>query len=93
MRQHCRNNVTMFSDQQTVDYGIMSIFVAATPFRNPGLNVFWDFFLVFEPLHTVLRCMSRCRCREAKQLSPMPSSGFKPIGKICVNILTNSLSV
>ena len=94
MRQHCRNNVnkTMFSDQQTVDYGIMSIFVAATPFRNPGLNICLDFFLSLN-LYSTIRCTSRCRCREAKQLSPMPSSGFKPIGKICVNILTNSLSV
>ena len=28
-RQHCRDNVTMLSGQNTVDYGIMSIFVGA----------------------------------------------------------------
>ena len=61
MRQHCRNNVnnTMFSDQQTVDYSIMSIFVAATPFRNPGPQAlaFFGFFLVFEPLPYYGACL------------------------------------
>ena len=39
-RQHCRDNVTMFSGQEKVVYCIRVIFVAATPFRRRGLNIF-----------------------------------------------------
>ena len=41
-RQHSRDNVTSVSGQKIVAYCIMSIFVAASPFRQHGLHIFWS---------------------------------------------------
>ena len=38
-RQHCHDNVTLFSGQKVVDYCIVSLFAAATLFRHLGLDI------------------------------------------------------
>ena len=57
-RQHCRDNVTMFSGQTMVDYCIMV--VVATPFRHRGLHIF--------ACHWRSIVLSRCRCRVVARL-------------------------
>ena len=54
MRQHCRDNVTMFSGKKWLNIGIVTIFVGNIPFRLRGLYTFFVFFLVTEALHIVL---------------------------------------
>ena len=39
-RQHCRDNVTMFSGNTIVAYSIMAKFVVTNQFRHRGLNIF-----------------------------------------------------
>ena len=64
-QQHCRDNVTMFSGQNLVDfYYLKSKFVVATPVRHQALQ----FFYCNVPL-------SHCRCRETKNCR-VPSSAF-----------------
>ena len=52
-RQHCRDNVTMFSDQKVVGSYIITIFIVATPSRHWDFIIFFEVFLVYEAL---LRC-------------------------------------
>ena len=60
-RQQNSDNVTMFSGQEIVDFWIISIFVTATPFWHWSLNIF--------SYHCSSVMFSRCRCREAKNVS------------------------
>ena len=61
-RQHCR---TMLSGQKPVDYGVMSIFAVAIPFRTEAFPIL-AFFLSLKLQNVTVSC---CRCREAKELS------------------------
>ena len=58
MRQHCRDNVTMFSGRKMVDYCL--IFVLASSFMHRCR---------FLSLMLYYCTLARCRCREAIQLS------------------------
>ena len=40
LRQRCRDNVTMFLGPKMVEYCIMSLFAAVTPFRHQVLDIF-----------------------------------------------------
>ena len=62
-RQHCRDNVTMFSGHKIVGYCIMSIFVVATPVRHRDLTG-TIFCIGSVKLHNIVGC----RCREAQKL-------------------------
>ena len=57
-RQHCRNNVTMFSGQKMVDYCRMSKVDVDSPFRHQGLNVF-RFFLFLVLYYVVALSLSQ----------------------------------
>ena len=61
-RQHCRDNVTMFSGQNTVDNGIMSSLVVAPLFRHSGLSI----FSILSRLCSYVT-LWRCLWREAKR--------------------------
>ena len=63
-RQHWRDNVTMFSGQQMIDYCRMSVLVAATLSRHQGLNTSRIFSRQWSSI-----TLWRCHCRQAIQLS------------------------
>ena len=72
--QHCRDNVTMFSDHTVVGYSNITLFVVATTFRHRALKIFRILSCIWSSI-----TLSRCRCRKAYKLSrahcPLPSSG------------------
>ena len=66
-RQHCRDNVTMFSSHKSVGYCFITIFVVAKLYLDTETLIFIEFFLVPEAL-------LRCRCRESLKYCRMFSS-------------------
>ena len=67
-RQHCRDNVTMFSGLKAVEFCIFTIFAVATPSSHRALIFFLYFFSCpWGSMYSIT--LSRCRCRKAKQLS------------------------
>ena len=45
-RQHCRDNVTMFSSHKSVGYCFITIFVVAKLYLDTETLIFFEFFLV-----------------------------------------------
>ena len=62
-RQHCRDNMAMFSDLKDLGFCIFTLYGTLQQLHlDTETLIFFEFFLVPEAL-------LRCRCREAKQLS------------------------
>ena len=72
MQPHCRDNVTMFSGHKAVGYGIITLFVVATPFKHWDLNIFWIMCCLWSSI-----TLSRCRFHEAQKLSRAQFCIFK----------------
>ena len=58
-RQHCRENVVMFSGQKMVDNCILTIFVVATPCKHRGLHIFLIFLVTKAIFRVIVLSLSR----------------------------------
>ena len=58
-RQHCRDNMTMFSGVKVVGYCIITISVVATPFRHRDLNILLNFFFSLKIFYIFALSLSR----------------------------------